>query len=281
MPRPVETTQYDRERCAHSVLGVDVVVGDHPADRRRHRLRIRSRRGLDQDVAGLALQHLGQLLRVAEVHEHDGRGGERGRLGGGADDLEAPAEHLAVVAHREGAEAAHRRAVHEHVAAAAEVGRLPLVHLPGQVPAREVVERVDEAPFLGAARQLDVHERDDEVVGAGDPGHAADAQDRRLRERVREVHVGRLVRRHPDVGVGVPDRHRRLVEQPHEEADLHQHQRHRERDAGDGDDEAGPVVEEVLAREGNHQPLLCFWKPRRPFSRTWSTRSGAGGAPGN
>ena len=66
------------------------------------------------------------------------------RLAGAADDLQALPDDLAVVADRERAEALLGRVVEEEVVAAPQVGQVPLDDVPGQVPAREVLEGVDQ-----------------------------------------------------------------------------------------------------------------------------------------
>ena len=83
------------------------------------------------------------------------------------------------------------------------------------------------------------------------------------------------------------DRDRGLVQEAHEEADLHEHEGHGEGHARDGDREAEPVVQEVLAGERDHVSVLrrereagSARKPRMAASTTCSTRSGAAGACG-
>ena len=230
-----------------------VVVGQAPPDLGHHCVPVGPGLELHEDVLRLALQGLELLLGRPEIHEHDRGGGEGHRVASAADDLEAPAEHLAVFADLERPVAAFRGGVHHDVAAAAEVLHRPSLHLPGQVPGREVLEGVDEAAFLGSGGELDVHELHDQVVGPRHPGHAAHPQHVGLREGVGEVHVGRLSRGHPDVGVAVLDGHGALAEKAHEQADLHEHQGHREGHPGDGDGEAETIVEEVLAGEGDHR----------------------------
>jgi hypothetical protein len=86
-------------------------------------------------------------------------------MGAVVKDAASDVVPMILLAHGEGAEAARGRAVHQDVGPAPEVAHVAFVDGPGQVPGGEVVERVDEAAFLRARRELDVHELDEEVVG--------------------------------------------------------------------------------------------------------------------
>ena len=74
---------------------------------------------------------------------------------GPADDLEAAALKLAVVADLERAESPLGRVVEHHVAAAAEIGGVARLDVPGEVPGREVLEPVVDDRLL-RARWADV-----------------------------------------------------------------------------------------------------------------------------
>jgi hypothetical protein len=212
-----------------------------------------ARRELHQDVGRRAAELVRvQALRQAVVHERDRRGGERTRVLRAADDLQPVVEHLAIVADLELAVALDRRVVEEHVRAAAQILEVALAHVPRQVPACEILERVHQSSFLRAARQGDVHEPDDQVVGALDAGGRAHALHGVLAERMREVDVRRVARRHPEIGWDVLDGDRGVVEQSKEQPDLNEHQGDGEGDAGHRDQEAQLVVQQVLAGKVDH-----------------------------
>ena len=96
------------------------------------------------------------------------------------------------------------------------------------------------------------HEPDDQVIGAGHPGHRPDPLDVRLGKCVREVDVRGVPRRDPEVGVRLLDRDRGVGEQPLEQPDLDEHQRHGEGDAHHRDRKPGLVMEQNLPRQVHH-----------------------------
>ena len=120
-------------------------------------------------------------------------------------------------------------------------------HVPRHAPLGEMFHAVHLHPFLHAVGQRHADEPDDQVVGALHAIHRAHAVHVRVGKRAGEVDVGRVLGGDPDLGVEVVDRDRGVVEQPQEEAALHQHQRHREPHPANGDEEPQLVVQENLA----------------------------------
>ena len=142
-PQPGALDPVAARRARPLVPRVDVVVGQPAADLAPDGRRVGSRLEPDDDERrppGKLVRR--ERLRQPIVEERDRAGRERERLSGPADDLEPAALKLAVVADLERTEPPLGRGVEHHVPAAAEVGRVARLDVPGETPGREVLEPV-------------------------------------------------------------------------------------------------------------------------------------------
>ena len=169
------------------------------------------------------------------------------------------AANLEFVSYTGDAELVLVQLVDEHVVGELQVARPSLDHVPRSAERLIRIEADNLNALLPAVAALPLREPHDVFGRVRDARRREDR--RQLAVGIRNAHldVGHARGRDPEVRPRVVDQARRRRREPEEQSELHDDEHDGEHDAGDGDEEAHPVVNQIAPGElGDSGPHVLY-----------------------